>query len=129
MIAAFSVCSFCFSRIFPNGLDYGYGSHVALSVHMMRSEWDDTLSWPFPGKIVLTILDRSNDGSSKCHISREITNDPTFLQQPTSSCNNEGCGSMEFAPLEILRQQKYVKNDCLVVRSKLGINNSLHLGI
>ena len=102
-------------------MDNGYGSHVALSVHLIRSEWDDTLDWPFSGNIVLTILVRSDDTSPKCHIREEITNGLTLLQRPTSSCNDEGCGSVKFTPLETLQQQKYVKNDCLVVAFKLGI--------
>ena len=111
-------CLFHFSRINPNGVDTGYGSHISLFVHMMLSEWDDTLEWPFTGRISLSILDLSDDGEYKRHISEILVTRPNMLafQRPTTPRNHKGYGYVEFAHLETLQERQYVKNNCLLVR-------------
>lgn len=105
-------------RINPNGVDTGYGTHVSLFVHMMQSPWDDTLEWPFSGRISLSILDQSDDGDYKRHISETLVTRPNLLafQRPTTPRNHKGYGYVEFAHIETLQDRQYVKNDCLLVR-------------
>ncbi|CAB3981702.1 TNF receptor-associated factor 6-like [Paramuricea clavata] len=105
-------------RINPNGVDTGYGSHVSLFVHMMQSDWDDTLEWPFSGRISLSILDQSDDGEYKRHISETLVTRPNLLafQRPTTPRNHKGYGYVEFAHIETLQDRQYLKNDCLLVR-------------
>ena len=79
MIVAFSVCSFCFTRVIFNGDDTGCGSHLSLFVHMMESEMDDTLEWPFSGRFFLSILDQRDDGEYKRHISKTLVTRPNLL--------------------------------------------------
>ena len=105
-------------RINPNGVDTGYGSHVSLFVHMMQSDWDDTLEWPFSGRISLSILDQSDDGEYKRHISETLVTRPNLLafQRPTTPRNHKGYGYVEFAHIQTLEDRQYLKNDCLLVR-------------
>ena len=102
-------------------MDTGYGSHVSLFVHMMKSEWDDTLEWPFTGRISLSILDQSDDGEYKRHISETLVTRPNLLafQRPATTRNDNGCGFPEFASIETLQDHRYLKNDCLVVRAQV----------
>ena len=118
MIVAFSVCSFCFTRVIFNGDDTGCGSHLSLFVHMMESEMDDTLEWPFSGRFFLSILDQRDDGEYKRHISKTLVTRPNLLafQRPTTPRNHKGYGYVEFAHLETLQERQYVKNDCLLVQ-------------
>lgn len=105
-------------RVNPNGVDTGYGTHVSLFVHMMQSEWDDTLEWPFSGRISLSILDQSDDNEYKRHISETLITRPNLLafQRPTTPRNHKGYGYVEFAHLETIQDRQYVKNDCLLIR-------------
>ncbi|XP_046839889.1 TNF receptor-associated factor 6-like [Xenia sp. Carnegie-2017] len=98
-------------RINPNGVDTGYGSHVSLFVHMMQTEWDDTLEWPFSGRISLSILDQSDDGDYKRHISETLVTRPNLLafQRPTTPRNHKGYGYVEFAQAETLQDRQYLK--------------------
>jgi IS4 transposase len=105
----------------------GYGSHVSLFVHMMQSDWNDTLEWPFSGRISLSILDQSDDGEHKRHISKTLLvtrpNLPGFLPTGIPMDLESGIrdpkdyGYVEFAHIETLRElaRKYLKNDCLLV--------------
>ena len=42
--------------VYPNGTGKGTGSHLSVFVNLMRSEHDDDLSWPFQGKITVTLV-------------------------------------------------------------------------
>ena len=102
-------------------MDTGYGSHVSLFVHMMQSEWDDTLEWPFSGKISLSILDRSDDGETRRHISETLETSTNLLasQKPTTPRNDDGYKYIQFARIEALQHRQYLKDDCLVVRAQV----------
>ena len=124
MILAVSVCSFCFSRINPNGVGTGCGSHISLFVHMMQSERDDVLQWPFTGRrISLSILDQSDDGEDKRHISKTFVTQPNTpaFERPPTPVNQHGYGYEEFCHQDIL-QDRYVKNGSLVVKIKVENN-------
>ena len=100
-------------------LDPEERSRVSLFVHMMQSDWDDTLEWPFSGKISLSILDRSDDGEYKRHISETLATSPNLLafQRPTTPLNDTGYGYVDFTFTETLHcDRQYLKNDCLIVR-------------
>ena len=88
---------------------------------MMKSDWDDTLEWPFSGQISLSILDQSDDGECKRHISETLVTRPNLLafQRPTTSRNHIGYGRAKFVRIEALEARQYVKNDCLLVRAQV----------
>jgi hypothetical protein len=111
------------SRINPNGVDTGYGSHVSLFVHMMQSDWDDTLEWPFSGRITLSILDQSDDGEYKRHISETLVTRHNDLprQRPTSQWNRKGYICEKFARIETLQDRRYLKNDRLLVLVRVQV--------
>ena len=46
---------FCL-KVYPNGYGSGKGSHVSVSAHLMRGEYDFDLEWPFQGCIVFKLL-------------------------------------------------------------------------
>ena len=84
----------------------------------MQSDWDDTLEWPFSGKISLSILDQSDDGEYKHHISGTLVTSPMLsaFWRPTTPRNYTGYGYEEFARIGTLQDRQYLKNDCLLIR-------------
>ena len=96
----------------------GYGSYVSLFVHMMQSDWDDTLDWPFSGRISLSILDQSDDGEDKRHISDTLVTRPNLraFKRPATPRNHIGYGYEKFTNIQTLEDRRYLKNDCLLVR-------------
>ena len=111
---------FCM-RINLNGVDSGVGKHVALFVHMMQGEYDPILEWPFTGRIALSILDQSDASGFRHHISQTFVARPNLpaFQRPTAPRNCEGCGNVEFAPIEQIREGQYVKNNTMLVRIQI----------
>ena len=105
-------------RINLNGVDSGVGKHLALFVHMMQGDYDTTLKWPFTGKITLSILDQSDASESSHHITETLVAKPNLLafQRPTAPRNHKGYGYVEFAPIEQIREGKYVKHNRMLVR-------------
>ena len=48
-------------RVYANGSDDGEGTHVSVSLHLMKGENDDTLTWPIMYKCTITLLNQLND--------------------------------------------------------------------
>ncbi len=40
-------------QIYPNGFDSGLNTHLSMFVVIMRGEFDDTLQWPFTGRVTI----------------------------------------------------------------------------
>ncbi len=40
-------------QIYPNGYDIGLNTHLSVFVFIMRGEFDDTLQWPFTGRVTI----------------------------------------------------------------------------
>ena len=102
-------------RLYPNGVDNGVGSHVAVFVHLLKGEYDDLLDWPFPGIITLSVLDQSSD---RKHISQIVQAKPNPLafQKPDDAICRTGCGFVKFAPMEVFFRPQYVKSDKLFLK-------------
>ena len=50
----------CF-RVDPNGNGFGTNSHISVFAFLMRGENDDQLSWPFSGKVEVSMLNQLRD--------------------------------------------------------------------
>ena len=67
----------CLSVV-ANGVGSGKGTHVTVSVHLMRGEFDDDLKWPFRGDITIQLLNQLED---KEHHERTIQFTNNFPNQ------------------------------------------------
>ncbi|XP_068735606.1 TNF receptor-associated factor 6-like [Montipora capricornis] len=111
---------FCL-RINLNGVDSGKGEQIALFVHVMSGNFDDRLQWPFKGNITLTLLDQSSQSSAPKHITETFQVDNEDLlafRRPTVERNHKGYGYMEFAPITVLSDVRYVKDDRMLIRAE-----------
>ena len=45
-------------RVYANGFGDGKGTHVSVYIHLIKSENDDILKWPFRGTITVTLLNQ-----------------------------------------------------------------------
>ena len=108
--------------VWPNGFGRGKGTHLGVTVYLMRGEFDDHLKWPFRGIITFVLLDQ--EGGEDCKdIVHVVTFDDTT---PDTHCtrvvgqevNVNGRGKAKVVPLFDL-QPNYLDNDCI----KLSIMN------
>ena len=94
-----------------NGVDLGKGKHVALFVHMMTGHFDNRLQWPFKENITLLLLDQSSKSRAPKHITETFqigTEDLLAFRRPITERNYKGYGYVEFAPITVLSDIRYV---------------------
>ena len=48
-------------KVHANGVQEGAGTHVSMSVNLMRGEYDDKLTWPFCGDITMQVANQNRD--------------------------------------------------------------------
>ena len=53
----------CFN-IDANGWDTGKGTHVSVTVYMMKGEFDSHLKWPFKGEITVELVNQKEGGKN-----------------------------------------------------------------
>ncbi|XP_068712711.1 uncharacterized protein [Montipora foliosa] len=108
-------------RIHPKGVGCGTGIHVALFIHLIKGDFDDSLVWPFAGTITVTILDQSDSSprSDFCRIIQANPDSPAF-QQPDDTICRTGYGYERFAQIEEFFGPRYVKDDKLLLKIELS---------
>ena len=101
--------------LWPNGCISDEGTHLGVTVHIMRGEFDDHLKWPFRGDITFVLLDQEGGKDRK-----DIVKVVHFDVAPNRNCTRVvgeevigyGRGISAVVPLSAL-QPKYLKNDCV----------------
>ncbi|XP_068714053.1 TNF receptor-associated factor 6-like [Montipora foliosa] len=104
-------------RIYPQGVGSGRGTHVALFIHMIKGDFDNSLVWPFRGTVTISVLDQSCS-RDQSDISRIIQVKPnlTAFQQPREAICRTGYGFKRFAPIEKFFGPQYVKDGELLLK-------------
>lgn len=112
----YRLCLRCY--LFGDGS--GKGSHISLFVVLMKSEYDDLLSWPFKHRVALSLINLENPLNPEAAITHKFVPNPdsSSFHQPKDTFN-VASGFPEFAPLRVLNESKYVKNDTIYFRVKL----------
>lgn len=113
-------------RVNLNGIDSGHKTHLSMFVHLMQGQFDDILPWPFPGSLVLMLLDQDVVGEPK-NIRETLAARPNLqaFNRPRTTRNQKGYGYVEMVPHQILRTPKYLKNDSIFVRVDVSLPPSV----
>jgi len=71
------------------------------------------------GTVTLKIVDQSDEPGPRQHIVENLEAKPGLaaFQRPTSSRNHRGFGFVEFAPLTIFSNPRYVRDDRLIIHA------------
>ncbi|XP_068676903.1 TNF receptor-associated factor 6-A-like isoform X2 [Montipora foliosa] len=104
-------------RIHPKGVGGGTGRHVALFIHLIKGDFDNSLDWPFAGIVSISVLDQSDSSPRRdlIHIIQANPDVPAF-QQPGETICRIGYGYERFAPIEEFFGPRYVKDDALLLK-------------
>ncbi len=103
-------------RLYMNGDGCGKNTHLSFFVTIIKGEYDALLQWPFRRTVNLTLLDQ--DGVK--NISQAFQPEPTSssFQRPRNEMNiASGCPM--FAPLSILNNSSYVKEDTMFLKFEI----------
>ena len=102
--------------LYMDGDGCGKGTHISFFFALMRGEYDALLHWPFKQKVTLMLVDQSDNE----HVAFE-----SYLRPSLHTEMNVAIGFPKFAPLSILENPSYVKDDTMVLRcivDTTGIN-------
>ena len=107
-------------RAYLNGDGSGRGTHVSLYVVIMKSEYDDLLSWPFAYTVHLSLINQVEPLNKSRSVYRQFTPSASSssFQKPQDTFNIAS-GFPEFAPVSVLNDPLYSKNDTMYFRVKL----------
>ena len=108
----------CF-KIVANGIGDGEGTHVSLSIVLMKGENDGRLAWPFRGEITVGLVNwekRGPDHEVTIYWDDAVTDDTAG--RPKEQMNTYGWGEQLFIAHEELDYNsdtgtQYLKDDCI----------------
>ena len=105
-------------RLYMDGDGSGKGTHLSFFLTIMRGEYDALLSWPFKQRVTLVLLDQDKQ--------RDIVQ--SFCPEPNSSSfqrprndMNVASGCPMFAPVSVLENSSYVKDDVMFMKCKIEL--------
>ncbi len=113
------------SRLFLNGVNTPKDTHLSIFFILMRHEYDAILTWPFPFRVIFTLIDQSIDENGSHHHSDSFWPDPTSncFQHPHPQLEmSEAYGIEEFFPLNQLKQHnhaRYILNDTMFIKIEI----------
>ena len=105
-------------RLYMDGDGSGRGTHLSFFLTLMRGEYDALLTWPFRQTVTLTLLDQDRQKD----IFQSFRPDPSSssFQRPINEMN-VASGCPKFAPLSILDNPSYVKDDTMFLKCKIDV--------
>ena len=109
-------------RLYMDGDGSGKGTHLSFFLTLMKGEYDALLSWPFRQTVTLMLVDQDKQKD----IYQSFRPDPSSssFQRPINEMN-VASGCPKFAPLSVLDNPSYVKDDTVFMKCRIdttGIN-------
>ena len=105
--------------LYLNGCAAGKGTHLSVFFALMKGEYDPLLQWPFEHKVNLTLVDQDN---KKDDIIRSFSPaELDIFSRPTNELDSFS-GFTKFAPLSILDDPKYVKDDVMFIKATVHVD-------
>eukprot|EP00731_Ephydatia_muelleri_P022318 Em0014g909a len=112
-------------RAYLYGDGPGKGTHVSVFLVIMRSEYDDVLFWPFKHRVVISLINLDNPLKLDAAITHKFLPNPqsNSFEKP-KDIFNLASGFPQFAPISVLTDSRFVKNDTMYFRVKLEPPNA-----
>ena len=109
-------------RLYMDGDGSGKGTHLSFFLTLMRGEYDALLTWPFRQTVSLTAALLDQDGQKDIFKSFRPDPSSSSFQQPTNEINISS-GFPKFAPLSVLDNPSYVKNDTICLKGNVNCSS------
>lgn len=92
---------------------------IGLHIHLMQSENDYHLDWPFRGRIKISMIHRNLSETKH----DTIMSKPEILafHQPTQNISPRGFGFIEYANINDIQNKGFIVNDTLSLKIQLSI--------
>ena len=104
-----------------NGRGVGEGTHLSVFFAVMKGEYDPILQWPFELRINLTLVDQDKKDDVIRSFNPAGQDNP--FSGPTAGHEVSSIsGFAKFAPLSILSNPKYVKDDVMFIKATVDVD-------
>jgi hypothetical protein len=90
------------------------GTALSLHIHLVKGDYDNSLDWPFKGRITLIAVNQRR-GENICEI-MNIESELAAFQRPVKEMNPRGFGFAEFVSLQEIFSNGFVRGDTLILR-------------
>lgn len=116
------------AECFTEPLGYRFCARIKLSplkdnlsvhIHLMKSENDFHLSWPFVGRIKISMI--NNDPSKSQHDTIMSNPDLHAFHRPLEEISLRSFGFTEFAKIDKINHGGFIDNDCLTIKIQMNI--------
>ena len=106
-------------RLYMDGDGSGKNTHLSFFLTLMRGEYDALLPWPFRQTVTLMLIDQDKQKD----IFQSFKPDPSSssFQRPINEMN-VASGCPKFAPLSILDNSSYVKDDTMFMKCRVDVS-------
>ena len=100
-------------RVYLNGDGTGWETHLSFFLTLMKGEYDALLQWPFSQPVTLMLLDQDK----RKHVVQSFRPEPSSssFQRPKEDMN-VASGCPRFAPLNVLDNSAYVRDDTMFLK-------------
>lgn len=92
---------------------------LSLHVHMMQSDNDFHLQWPFIGKINISMINK--DPTQSQHDILMSKPDIQAFHRPREDISPRGFGFMEYSTITEVIKRGFIENDCLTIKIQMNI--------
>ncbi|XP_075217427.1 TNF-receptor-associated factor-like isoform X2 [Lycorma delicatula] len=107
-------------KLYPNGLGQWKGRHMIISLHVLDSEWDLLLEWPFKMNATVLLKDQSSDLGQVKDLIKCFGNNVVHK-------NNESTKTLQmFVPHRSLKENGYINNNTVILEAKVKIINDFN---
>ena len=103
--------------LYFNGCGAGEGTHLSVFFALMKGEYDALQQWPFEHKVNLILVDQDSKKEDITHSFNPAGPDNPFSRPLDTHELNLFSGFTKFAPLSILSDPRYVKDDVMFIRA------------
>ena len=105
-------------KVYPNGSGAGKDTHISAFAMVLHGKYDDDISWPFQGEVILIVL---NQLDNRNHLYKKRLTKGTEANKKYLQPGGSGFGSQTFIPHSQLghnpaKNTQYLKDDTLYFR-------------
>lgn len=96
--------------------------NLSLFIHMMRGDYDDTLSWPFSGHITLSLIHPTNPLQTTCLKMQSSAESEAFRRCSFGNgidvphLNKRAFGYTDFVAIDEIIENGFIKDDRIVIK-------------
>ena len=98
----------------------GFTGHMGAYLHLMRSNHDEILHWPFNKRCTFSVIDQQDEQSCrKDHVKMIVPRGESMFNRPQRNENSQGFGFTSFISHANLRTRNYIRHRSVCIQVQI----------